>query len=191
MSSIQSSPEPWLGEYADFSRCYLMGDSAGGTMVHFLSLRIAEGLDIIPLRVCGQIIVQPFFGGEERTATELRLVNDEHVPLSGTDWLWRTCLPAGADRDHPLANPFGPSSPDIKPLARSLLPILFIVASGDPMLERQVKVFETLREGGSQIRLVSYQGSHGSQLQSRPISESLFKDVASFIQSPLAFLSKL
>lgn len=188
--SKSSSLEPWLSDFADFSRCYLMGDSSGGTMVHHLSVKLVE-LDITPLRVCGQIIVQPFFGGEVRTATELRLVDDEHVPLSGTDWLWRTCLPPGANRDDPLANPFSPSSPDYKLLAHKLPSTLFMIATGDPMQERQVQLFHALKEGGVKARLLSYKGGHGFQLQGGSSTEAFMKDVVDFIHNHTTIAAKL
>ncbi|KAI5068738.1 hypothetical protein GOP47_0017083, partial [Adiantum capillus-veneris] len=174
-----SSLEPWLSDFADFSRCYLMGDSSGGAMVHHLSMKIAE-LDMTPLRIRGQIIVQPFFGGQERTATELRLADDEHVPLSGTDWLWRTALPLGANRDDPLANPLGPSSPDYKLFAHKLPLTIFMIATGDPMQERQVQLFHALKEAGVKAQLLSYKGPHGFQLQNGPSTEAFINDVLDY-----------
>ncbi|MCO5597490.1 hypothetical protein L7F22_051568 [Adiantum nelumboides] len=185
-----SSSESWLFEFADFSCCYLMGDSSGGAMVHHLSVKIAE-LDIAPLCIRGQIIVQPFFGGQKRTATELRLADDEHVPLSGTDWLWRTALPHGANRDDPLANPFSPSSPDYRLLAHKLPLTLVMIAMGDPMQERQVQLFHTLKEAGVDAKLTSYEGAHGFQLQNGPSTEAFIKDLVDFLHCHATLTSKL
>lgn len=179
--------EPWLAAFADFSRCFFMGDSSGGNIVHHLSLRVTKKSSsnqqealVSPLGIRGQIIVQPFFGGQLRTATELRLVNDEQVPLAGTDWLWRTALPQGADRDHPIANPLAPSSPDLK--AFSLPPTLLMVASNDPMQERQLQFFAKLKEAGVDAHLLHYEGSHGFQLRDGPASASFIRDVVAFLQ---------
>lgn len=178
--------EPWLASFADFSRCFFMGDSSGGNMVYHLALRVCQS-QLAPLRVQGLIIVQPFFGGQLRTATELRLENDEHVPLAGTDWLWRTALPKGADRDHPIANPFGPASRHCK--AFSLPTTLVIVASKDPMQDRQLQCYATLKEAGVEAQLLQYEGSHGFQMQDGPTSASFIRDVVAFLR--MGRLSKL
>ncbi|RVX01108.1 putative carboxylesterase 8 [Vitis vinifera] len=68
--------EPWLREYADFSKCFLMGSSAGATWC-----------------------------STQRTESELRLADDRVVPLPANDLLWALALPNGADRDHEYSNP--------------------------------------------------------------------------------------
>ena len=62
------------------------------------------------LRVRGYVCIfpsslhHPFFGGSERTGSELKMMKDPILPLSGSDHLWELSLPVGADRDHEYCN---------------------------------------------------------------------------------------
>ncbi|CAL5085501.1 unnamed protein product [Urochloa decumbens] len=76
---------------------FVAGDSAGGNIAHQVAARH-------PTDVAGLVAVQPFFGGEAPTASELRLLD---APFGGPErlaWLWRAFLPPGATRDHEAAN---------------------------------------------------------------------------------------
>ncbi|CAA6659912.1 unnamed protein product [Spirodela intermedia] len=59
----------------------------------------------VPLK--GMILIQPFFGGEERTPSERRMgqVAGSRLCLKVSDTYWRLALPVGARRDHPWCNP--------------------------------------------------------------------------------------
>ncbi|CAL5083981.1 unnamed protein product [Urochloa decumbens] len=76
---------------------FVAGDSAGGNIAHQVAARH-------PTDVAGLVAVQPFFGGEAPTASELRL---RDAPFGGPErlaWLWRAFLPPGTTRDHEAAN---------------------------------------------------------------------------------------
>lgn len=95
-----ASVEPWLGA-ADLSRVYLAGESAGGNIVHNVTVRFLQhsvpGIDIR-----GLAIIHPYLGGEERVQSELAGDAGEWVKIS--DLCWQLSLPEGANRDHPACN---------------------------------------------------------------------------------------
>jgi alpha/beta hydrolase fold len=62
------------------------------------------------IKLAGLITIQPFFGGEERTESEVRLEGAPIVSRERTDWLWKAFLPEGADRNHEAAYVFSPAT---------------------------------------------------------------------------------
>uniref|UniRef100_N1QT17 Putative gibberellin receptor GID1L3 n=1 Tax=Aegilops tauschii TaxID=37682 RepID=N1QT17_AEGTA len=64
-------------------------------------------------RCFGIILMQPCFGGEERTEAELRLEGvAPMLNMRRTDWSWRAFLPEGADRNHLPAHVTGEAGPE-------------------------------------------------------------------------------
>jgi acetyl esterase/lipase len=125
----------WLAESADFGRVFVSGDSAGGNIAHHAIVRIGSGaLATGAARVAGCILLYPFFGGEQRTASEAACPDDVYLTLTVSDQMWRLALPAGASRDHPLANPFGPDSPALDSVA--LPPLLVVTGDRDMLVDR-------------------------------------------------------
>ncbi|MBA0752413.1 hypothetical protein Gogos_001251, partial [Gossypium gossypioides] len=91
-------------------------DSSGGNIAHHVALRAIEsGIDVL-----GNILLNPMFGGQERTESEKRLDGKYFVTLRDRDWYWRAYLPEGEDRDHPACNPFGPNGRSLEGLAIGL-----------------------------------------------------------------------
>lgn len=79
---IGTAGDDWLRSYADLSNCFLMGDSAGGNIANQVRLRSAAEVECLrPVRIRGLILQQPFFGGVQKSGSELRLVNDHMAPL--------------------------------------------------------------------------------------------------------------
>ncbi|XP_051136725.1 probable carboxylesterase 18 [Andrographis paniculata] len=139
----------------DTSRCFLAGDSAGGNIAHHVALRASENPG--KLAVAGIVAVQPFFGGEERTESELRLSKALLLTAEGTDLMWRMFLPAGADRDHPAANVLGGREAAEQMAALGRFPRSMVVVGGyDPLQDRQRKYAERLKECGKEVELVEF-----------------------------------
>ncbi|CAI9784962.1 unnamed protein product [Fraxinus pennsylvanica] len=88
--------DPWLDEFADFSEVFIMGESAGGNIAYHAALR-ATKFNLRPMRIQGVILDQAFFGGVERTSSELRLVEDARLPLYVNDAYWSLALPFQAN----------------------------------------------------------------------------------------------
>lgn len=69
-------------------------------------------------------------------------------------------MPVGGTRDHPLANPFGPGSPNLAQL--KLDPILVIVGGNELLKDRAANYATRLKEMGKDIKYVEFEGcQHG------------------------------
>jgi acetyl esterase/lipase len=141
----------------DASRCFLAGDSAGGNIAHHVARRYAAAASSFrTVRVAGLVAVQPFFGGEERTPSELRLdgaapiVNVERV-----DWMWRAFLPPGADRTHEAAD-FACAAAAAGIDSPAFPPVLLAVGGFDPLQDWQRRYGNFLRSRGKDVRVVEY-----------------------------------
>lgn len=61
----------WLDGAVDFDRVFVLGDSSGGNIAHYMAVRLASGPpELDPVRVRGFILLGPFFGGIARTKSE-------------------------------------------------------------------------------------------------------------------------
>ncbi|URE34291.1 gibberellin receptor [Musa troglodytarum] len=137
-------------------RCFLAGDSAGGNMVHHVARRWAADAAgrWKNLRLAGMVLIQPFFGGEERTESEMRLAGAPLVSVERTDWLWRVFLPEGAGRDHEAANVFGPRADG--ELEAALPQAMVVVGGFDPLQDWQRRYYEGMTARGKAVRLLEY-----------------------------------
>ncbi|XP_002980705.2 probable carboxylesterase 18 [Selaginella moellendorffii] len=174
---------------ADLSRCFLSGDSAGGNIAHFVACRaaIAEEQALLdPLRVRGSILIQPFFGSQERSPSEILLRNGPIINLEMTDWYWRAYLPDGEDRDHPICNVFGPRSMDITAL--SLPPSLVLVGEYDLLKDAQMSYAQGMAAAGKKVKVLLYKrGVHVFHIFYRlKSSRQCLSDIAQFIHETLA-----
>ncbi|XP_062185239.1 carboxylesterase 15-like [Phragmites australis] len=151
-ATLGAGAEPWLAESADFARTFVSGVSAGANLAHHVVVQIASGQIVLgPVRLAGYVLFSAFFGSVERTATE-----SDPTAVAMPDQLWRMALPVGATRDHPLANPFGPDSPSLEPVA---LPPALIVAPGrDVLCGHVLRYAARLKEMGKAVELAEFKG---------------------------------
>ncbi|KAH7281117.1 hypothetical protein KP509_36G031100 [Ceratopteris richardii] len=141
--------DPWLSEYADFSSCFLSGDSAGGTIVHFLAAK-ASRENLRPLQMNGMLLLHPAFPQEApRSSVELSNVK--------VMFFHKSALPPRAPFGHPLMNPLHPDCPDDLSQLR-LPPALVAAASNDPLLPGDVAYFQALRRAGHEAQFIESQG---------------------------------
>uniref|UniRef100_A0ACD6A2D8 Uncharacterized protein n=1 Tax=Avena sativa TaxID=4498 RepID=A0ACD6A2D8_AVESA len=140
----------------DASRCFLAGDSAGGNIAHHVARRYAADVPTFKnVRLAGIIAVQPFFGGEERTPSELRLEGAPIVSVSRTDWMWRAFLPHGADRSHEAAcftSPEAAAGMD----SPAFPPVLLVIGGYDPLQDWQRRYCEMLMGSGKDVTVLEY-----------------------------------
>ncbi|KAL6847944.1 hypothetical protein ACP4OV_022072 [Aristida adscensionis] len=158
---LAAGAEPWLAESADLARTFVSGVSAGANLAHHVVVRAAAGQVVLgAVSVAGYVLCSPFFGGVERTATEAEPPAGVNLTVPAADQLWRMALPAGATRDHPAANPFGPESPDLEAVA---LPPALVVAPGRDVLHgHALRYAARLREMGKAVELAVFaEEEHG------------------------------
>ena len=184
----------WLTEAADFGRVFVTGDSAGGTIAHHLAVRAGSAAaepggttTADPVTVLGYVLMMPFFGGVRRTPSEAECPAEAFPNLDLVDRFWRLSLPAGATRDHPAANPFGPDSPDLGSV--DLRPVLVVAGGLDLIRDRTVDYAERLAAMGKPVELAEFAGKvHGFYLH-EPGSEAtgeLIQAVARFVDGCVA-----
>ncbi|KAJ1291806.1 hypothetical protein BS78_02G345000 [Paspalum vaginatum] len=155
---------------------FVAGDSAGGNVAHHVAARL-------PNSVAGLVALQPFFGGEARTGSELRL---GHTPFGAPErlvWLWRAFLPPGATRDHAAANVPAALQRDAGRW-RAFPPTLVCVGGWDVHQDRQRAYADALRAAGAQeVAVAEYPDAiHAFYLlDDLADSEKLVGDVAEFV----------
>ncbi|KAM7275258.1 hypothetical protein ACFE04_017124 [Oxalis oulophora] len=139
---------------ADLSKCFLAGDSAGANLAHHVAVRASRN-KFRTVKVLGLVSIQPFFGGEERTESEMRLVNGPLlVSAARTDDRWKAFLPEGADRDHAAVNVSGPNGEDLSGL--DFPETVVFVGGFDPLQDWQRRYYEWLKKSGKKASLIEY-----------------------------------
>ncbi|KAH0874352.1 hypothetical protein HID58_071714 [Brassica napus] len=127
---------------------YLAGDSSGGNIAHNVVVRATnEGV-----KVLGNILLHPMFGGVERTQSEKRLDGKYFVTVQDRDWYWRAFLPQGEDRDHPACNPFGPRGRCLEGV--KFPKSLVVVAGLDLVQDWQLAYVDGLKKSGQDVNLL-------------------------------------
>ncbi|PWA92177.1 Alpha/beta hydrolase fold-3 [Artemisia annua] len=120
--------EPWLTNYGDFDKVFLVGDSAGANIAHNMAIR--AGLKPIHgMNLEGLILLHPFFGGNDPIGSECGKLKKMKVC---TDEFWMVANPLGSGLDDPLFNP--EKNPNLSELGCSK--ILLSVAENDSLRDR-------------------------------------------------------
>lgn len=128
---------------------------------------------------------QPYFGGVQRTESELRLIDDNFVPLYANDVLWTLALPENASRDHEFANPLTGGSY----LGRvSRLPRCMVKGNnGDPLVDREKQLVKLLESNGVSVVSVFVDGGyHRVELSNSTAAQELYDAVKDLISSTAA-----
>lgn len=173
-----SAVEPCLRARADFSRCFLMGTSAGGNIAYHAGLR-ATAMDLDPLKIRGLILNQPYFGGRERTQSEVRIAEDAVLPLPVNDLMWELSLPEGADRDHEYCHPAAGKEGTAAGLPRCLVKMY----RGDPLVDRQKELVRMLLKRGvvGVVMRIEEGGRHGIEVFEAEHGDKLVADIRGFL----------
>ncbi|KAL1196920.1 Carboxylesterase 15 [Cardamine amara subsp. amara] len=171
--AVSGDSDHWFedGARVDFGRVFVVGDSSGGNMAHQLAVRFGSGsIESTPVRVRGYVLLAPFFGGEERTKSEDG-PSEAMLSLDLLDKFWRLSLPKGATRDHPMANPFGPTSPSLKSI--SIEPMLVIVGGSELLRDRTKEYAYKLKNmGGKKVDYIEFENEEHGFFAHNPSSEA-------------------
>ncbi|WCJ19301.1 alpha/beta-Hydrolases superfamily protein [Euphorbia peplus] len=179
---IKSSQDDWLTRFVDISSCFLMGSSAGGNIAYQTGIRVCNfGRELEPLKVKGLILHCPYFGGLERTGSELKMVNDNFLPLDGNDYMWELSLPIGSDRDHEYCNPKAGVSLSSKLIREAGLRVLLFGSYGDPLIDREVEFAKMLEENGVLIVAHFGEGCHAVEAMDSSKGESMCSILKDFL----------
>ncbi|KAJ4706127.1 Alpha/beta hydrolase-3 [Melia azedarach] len=162
---IKKTQDDWLRKYVDFSRCFLMGDSAGGNIAYHVGLRAASETDnLLPLKIRGLLLNQPYFGGVKCTESEFRMMNDTGLPLHYNHLMWELSLPLGVDRDHEYCNSkVGGGSKLLDQVKLLGWKIMVIGGFGDPLVDRQIELLKMMEQKG--IKLESHFDGRGHRIE--------------------------
>ncbi|KAF5737807.1 hypothetical protein HS088_TW13G00697 [Tripterygium wilfordii] len=184
---IKFTEDSWVRDHADLTNCFIMGGSAGGNIAYHVGLRVAaEDVDNFkPLKIKGLILHYPFFGGSERTESELRKENNLLFPLTLSDVMWKHSLPIGANRDHEYCNPMVMDRSKLFDKMK-LLGWKILVATGDrdTGIDRQIGLVMMMKEKGVKVESRILEGDYhgGDYLESNKL-DSLFVALKNFIFS--------
>lgn len=159
-----------------------MGCSAGANIAFHVGLRVSSALDddqFDPLTIRGLILHHPYFGGSQRTESEIRLANNATLPMSMSDLMWELALPVGVDRDHKYCNPTAVDEWD--GIGRLRWRVFVAACYGDPGIDRAVELVKMMRNKG--IKVVDYvvEGDHGFELMDLSKSDNLFAVISDFM----------
>ncbi|KAM2928390.1 hypothetical protein COP2_035642 [Malus domestica] len=135
-----NSSEEWLKRYADPTRVFFSGDSAGANIAHHMALKVGtEGLAGFKLN--GIVLVHPFFWGTELSGAELKMPPIVRLYMAG---LWRFLNPLSSGTDDPLFNPV--KDPKLRDLGCQK--VLVFVAEKDSLYDRGRYYSMALRRSG-------------------------------------------
>ncbi|GAA0187176.1 deacetylase [Lithospermum erythrorhizon] len=126
-----SDSEPWLRDYADFSRIFLAGDSAGANIAHDMMVRAsdeASGFVETEVKLVGMALIHPFCGDDQ------------------PDLLWNfLCKDENSRLDDPRFNPAVRSILLEKLVCKK---ILICIAEKDFLRQRGWSYYEAIKNSG-------------------------------------------
>ncbi|KAF5750316.1 carboxylesterase 15 [Tripterygium wilfordii] len=153
--ALGECPEPWLDNFADFGRVFLIGDSTGGNIVHHVAAR-AGAMNTEPVKLAGGIAIHPGFQRAEPSKSFLEL---PETPLLTRDMISKfmaLALPKGCTMDHPIICPMGPDAPSLAGL--KLPPMMVVVAEKDLLRDTELEYCEAMKEAGKEVEVLINEG---------------------------------
>ncbi|KAG9458384.1 hypothetical protein H6P81_002892 [Aristolochia fimbriata] len=181
----------WWASRCNFSKVFVGGDSAGACLAHNVVTRLRSPTALKPVTIGGVILIQPFFAGESRTASEKNMVQPASSALSlrASDAYWRLALPPGTNRDHPWCNPLSKSAAIYQNMENlNLPPTMVCISELDILKDRNLEFCAAMKSAGKSVEQVVYMGvGHAFQiLHNYPLSQIRTQEMIAHIK---AFIS--
>lgn len=183
------SHDPWITDWADFERVFLIGDSSGGNLVHEVAVRAGK-TELTPLKLAGSIPIHPGVCRSTRSRSELEMPQTPFLTLDMVDKFLGLALPIGSTKDGPITCPMGPAAPPLSGL--HLPPIMYCVAEKDLFIDTNMEFYEALKNAGKEVDLfVSHNMTHSFYLnkmavdhdpQTKAETEKLFDGIIDFVK---------
>ncbi|XP_057522244.1 probable carboxylesterase 17 [Amaranthus tricolor] len=178
----------WLSR-CNLSSFFLAGDSAGANIAHNVTLKIAaETGNFRPVFHKGTILIQPFFGGETRTASEkVSQPQGSALTLSAADTYWRLSLPVGSNRDHPWCNPLVNGASKLK--GAQLPATMVCISDMDILMDRNIEFCSVMANAGKTVKIAVYKGvGHAFQIlnsshHSKSRTQEMIAHIKAFINN--------
>ncbi|KAK3002985.1 hypothetical protein RJ639_046301 [Escallonia herrerae] len=184
-SNITNS-KPWLIDHGDYDRVYIGGDSAGGNIVHNITMHASIEHINNDIKI---------MGGYACFLTSWRSELSKNYEQSLLYRFWMVACPsARGGIDNPMMNPWAEDAPSLSGLACSRL--LVCVGEKDKLRDRGIRYCEELRKSGwkGEVELVEIEGENHCFHIFNPGTENaknLVKRLASFIIKELCVLFKV
>ncbi|XP_057976301.1 probable carboxylesterase 6 [Malania oleifera] len=153
--AMDRAHEPWLEQYGDFGRVFLIGDSSGGNIVHEVAAK-AGSTELGPMRMAGGIPIHPGFVRPEKSQSELEQPESPFLTRAMVDKFLSLALPLGSNKNHPITCPMGEAAPPLRGL--NLPPMLLCVAERDMIKDTEMEYYDAMREAGKDIELLVNRG---------------------------------
>lgn len=183
----QHKTSEWWTSKCNLSSVFLGGDSAGANIAYHVATRISAALR--PLNLKSLILIQPFFGGEERTGSEKCMAQSpgSALNLAASDTYWRLALPCGSNRDHPWCNPLVKGSMKLEGLNLKLK-ILVCISELDILKDRNLEFCDALVRAGNKVEYGMFTGvGHAFQILSKSqLAKSRTKEMMASVKSFMA-----
>lgn len=132
-----------------------MGSGAGGNIAQQVTRAAAKlGRQLEPLKIVGQILLCPFFGGEPPLPSEVALADTYYIDKETMQLVWKLVIPEGEfSMSHPAVNPL---LPGWEASLKTMPPTMVISAELDMMRDRAAAYVEALRTVHVDATLVTY-----------------------------------
>uniref|UniRef100_A0A0E0LLH7 Alpha/beta hydrolase fold-3 domain-containing protein n=1 Tax=Oryza punctata TaxID=4537 RepID=A0A0E0LLH7_ORYPU len=179
-----SLSDPWLANYADPSRTFIAGDSAGGHIAYRTAVRASREGDSHGVDIEGLIVIHPYFWGAHMLPSEAAWDGESVITPETVENVWPFVTAGQAGNDDPWIDP------SVEEIA-SLTCRRTLVAVAEDFLGQRGRLLAARMRGcawaggdGDNVTVVESEGEdHGFHLYSplRATSRRLMESIVQFI----------